>query len=370
MKITKIEAIPVRIPKDENKVETRKLYSNVSWDRCVYSCCYESLFVRIETDEGLIGWGEALAPVTPEVPALIIERLLSDILIGKDPLENDVLYNCMYHTMFGRKTNTGFMLDAIAACDTALWDLKGKILNQPVWKLLGGRYRDKIPVYVSGIVRHGFKDDAEAALDYMSKGFKAFKGIPLDYSFREKLGPDAILLYDGLWRYSFDEAITVARKLREMDAAFFECPLAPEALDDHKRLREITGMPIAIGEAERTRFEFLEIFMKNAADFIQPDIGRTGITELAAIANLARAFNRRVAPHESMGMGICIAASIHICASIPNLYMLEYKELTTKLANEFLDKPLKCEAGYFEIPDGPGLGVEPDYEKLIKYKAE
>ncbi|MDF2723465.1 MAG: enolase [Paenibacillus sp.] len=367
MRIAKVDVFPIRIPKSAD-TDDKPLYSSTSWDRCVYSRCQETLFVRIETDEGVAGWGEALAPIAPEVPAMIIEKLLSTVLIGKNPLDNEVLYTRMYNSMKGRKTNSGFMLDAIAACDIALWDLKGKLLNAPVWQLLGGKYRERVPVYVSGVVKGGFASSLEAAKDYMQRGFKAFKGVPLDLSFRDGLGPEAVLMYDGLWRYSFDQAIAVGKMLKEMNAAFFECPLAPEAIDDHRRLRELTGVPIGLGEAERTRYEFLELFQKDAVDFVQADIGRTGITEFRAIADLARVHNRLVAPHESAGMGICIAASIHMSAAIPNLYMLEYKQLTTEAANELLRTPLLCEKGSFAIPQGSGLGIELDEEKLMRYR--
>src|SRR5690606_6188956 len=143
--------------------------------RALYSAYFETMFVKITTSDGVVGWGEALAPVAPEVVATIVEQLLKPVLLGRDPLAGDVLWNTMYDLMRERGHYGGFMLDAISACDIALWDLRGKLLGQPVYQLLGGAYRDTIPCYVSGLPRPTDKERVELALEWTARGFNAFK---------------------------------------------------------------------------------------------------------------------------------------------------------------------------------------------------
>ncbi|HIA68471.1 TPA: mandelate racemase/muconate lactonizing enzyme family protein [Candidatus Poribacteria bacterium] len=369
MKITAVESFPIRI-KSQSSDTSQSFYRPSSPNQTLYAHHHEAVFIRIEVNSGLVGWGEALAPVAPEVTAAIIDKLLGPILLGRDARNMRSLWSEMYNAMRVRGNTTGFMLDAIAACDIALWDLKGKIFQEPIWRLIGGSYRDQIPVYVSGLSAEdvGYpagSNPIEVAQTYITQGFTAFKGIPLDLSFRQAVGAEVILLYDGMWRYSLQDAISVARRLQTLDIAFFECPLAPEAIDDHRTLRQQTGIAVALGEAERTRYQFRELLIREAVDIIQADVGRTGLSEYLAIVDLAQAFHRQIAPHASTGLGICIAASIHLCAAIPNLYLLEYKPKSVKLANQYLTSPLVCQNGTFQIPAGIGLGVEPDYSKIM-----
>ncbi|MCY4063831.1 MAG: mandelate racemase/muconate lactonizing enzyme family protein, partial [Chloroflexi bacterium] len=181
MSISKVEAIPVRIKRDEAylgglpKAADPGAYFTRPPYRALYSAFFETAFVKITTDDGIIGWGEALAPVAPEVVSTIIEQLLAPVLIGRDPLAGNVLWNVMYDLMRERGYYGGFMLDAISACDTALWDLRGKLLDQPVYKLLGGAYRDRVPCYVSGLPRPTAEERVALALDYVARGFSVFK---------------------------------------------------------------------------------------------------------------------------------------------------------------------------------------------------
>lgn len=138
----------------------------------------------------------------------------------------------------------------------------------------------------------------------------------------------------------------------------------PEDLDGHVRLAEASAVPIAIGETERTTYQFRPWLVQRGADLLQPDVGRTGFTELMRIAQMAETFNIPVAPHLSVGLGVCIAASIHAAAAIPNLYLLEYQPPVFELANTLLVEPLVCQDGAYQIPTGPGLGVTIDEAKL------
>lgn len=379
MKIQAIEVLPVRIKREEAylgalppDVDPEQYFLRPPY-RALYSAYFETVFVKITTSDGVVGWGEALAPVAPEVVQTIIEQLLSPVLIGRNPLDGNVLWNVMYDLMRVRGYYGGFMLDAISACDVALWDLRGKILNQPVYQLLGGAYRESIPCYVSGLPRPTDTERAELAQEFADKGFTAFKlaaghGVDADTasikSLRDALGAEATLLLDAHWVYALDEAIQLGHRLTELDTALLEAPLNPEDIDAHIQLTRAVAIPIAMGEAERTRYQFKPWLVQRGADILQPDVGRVGISEIIKIAQMAETFNIPVAPHISVGLGVCISASLHVAAAIPNLFMLEYQPPVFEIANMFLKSPLVCHAGQYEIPSGVGLGIEIDEYRL------
>jgi L-alanine-DL-glutamate epimerase-like enolase superfamily enzyme len=294
-------------------------------------------------------------------------------LVGSNPLDGGVLWNTMYDLMRERGYYGGFMLDAISACDIALWDLRGKLLGQPVYQLLGGTYRDTVPCYVSGLPKPTDAERVALAQDWTQKGFNNFKlaagyGVKEDATsveaLRTALGEDSALLLDAHWVYSLDESVALGHLLEDLNAAVFEAPLNPEDIDAHVRLAEAISVPVAIGETERTRFQFQPWLVQRGADLLQPDVGRAGISETVKIAQMAETFNIPVAPHLSVGLGVCISASIHVAASIPNLFMLEYQPPVFELANLLLVEPLRCEAGQYQIPARPGLGVTIDEARL------
>ena len=384
MPITKIEAIPVRIKReeaylgaaprgaDENAYFLRPPY------RALYSRYLETAFVKITTDDGVFGWGEALAPVAPQVVCAIVEQLLAPALMNRDPLDGNALWNVMYDLMRERGYYGGFMLDAISACDTALWDLRGKLLGQPVYKLLGGAFREQVPCYVSGLPKPTAAERVELAQEYVEEGYSAFKlaaghGVRADTAsvkaLRDSLGDDATLLLDAHWVYTLDEAVQLGHALAALDVGFFEAPINPEDVEGHAQLAAAVPVPIAHGETERTRYQFRPWLTQSAAQILQPDVGRAGISETVKIASMAEAFNTLVAPHLSVGLGICIAATIHAAAAIPNLYLLEYQPPVFEAANMLLETPLECAAGFYAIPESPGLGVSLDEKKVREFQA-
>ncbi len=372
MRITQVEAIPLRIKRDEAYLgllpagaDAQAYFLRPPY-RALYSAYFETTFVKISTADGLVGWGEALAPVAPEVVATIIEQLLAPALLGRSPLDGNVLWNVMYDLMRERGYYGGFMLDAISACDIALWDLRGKILRQPVYQLLGGAFRERIPCYVSGLPRPTAAERVTLALEYTERGFNAFKlaaghGPRADAAslraLREALGEEATLLLDAHWVYSLDEAVQLGQRLVGLGVGFFEAPINPEDIASHAQLAAAVAVPIAIGETERSRYQFRPWLTQKAADILQPDVGRAGISEVCKIGQMAEAFNVKMAPHLSVGLGVCIAASLHVAAALPNLYLLEYQPPVFETANRLLESPLVCTGGYYEIPRGPGLGI-------------
>lgn len=371
MKISRIDCFPLKIitPQaylgGEVKASDSDYYYRPEY-RCVYSRKMETCLVKITTDSGHVGWGEALAPVVPQVIAELITHLFAPLLTGQSPFASQVLNARMYDAMRDRGHITGYHIDALAAVDIALWDLKGQILDQPVYQLLGGAFREQIPCYVSGLPEPDLPARCALALRWQQKGFNAIKlalgyGVQQDIenvrAIRDTLGPQASLFLDAHWNYSVAQAAELANALHPLGVGFLEAPLLPEDIAGHRELRAKSPLPIALGETERTRYQFKPFIEQRAMDIVQPDVGRTGITELMHIASLAQTWNLQVAPHLSVGLGPCIAASIHVAAALPNLFMLEYQPPVFELANQLLDTPLVCEAGHYTLPQGAGLGI-------------
>ncbi len=386
MKIKSIEVFPLKIKKEHVYLGNTKTL-DTPYDyylrpeyRCPYSKNMETLLVKITTESGIYGWGEALAPVLPEVTGAIVKNLFTPILLNRDALDRRVIWNLLYDLMRDRGYYAGFMVDAISAVDCALWDIAGKRFQMPVYRLLGGAQRTSIPAYVSGLPVPTLEEKIALALDWKSKGFSAIKlqigyGIEEDLKImrqlRLALGDEFRLMIDAHWNYTVPQAIRLAHGLEELGVEFLECPLNPENLDAYAELAASVDIAVSLGEADRTHWQYKEVFAKKSCDIAQPDVGRCGITELMRIADLAEVYGVPVAPHLSVGQGACIAATIHCDAALYNFYGIqEYQPSIVPTANEFLLTPIVCENGRFQVSDAPGLGIEFDEEKLRFYTAK
>lgn len=347
--------------------------------RSAYSLNTETFLVKIVAEDGSFGWGEAQAPLVPEVPAELVRRLVGPFLIGADISHIAQHWRDAYDGMRERGHINGYQLDAIAACDIALWDLKGKLLGVPVSSLAGGRHRDRVPCYVSGLPATDDAGRAAKAMYWHDKGFRHFKvalgeSINADVAtftrLRDVLGEDSAIYVDAHWRYSVSEAITLGRELDALNLGFLEAPVAPEDGDGQAVVAAAIRAPVAIGEELRTRYDFRDRLIRRSAGLIQPDVGRMGITEALAVASLAEAFNVPVALHLGVGLGIYIAAGIHTGAAIPNLLTMEYQPTQFELAQSLLTTELTVDPDGYSIPEGPGLGVEVDLEALAPHIAD
>ena len=386
MQIEKIEVFPIKIKKDHvylgssSGLDTDYDYYLRPEYRCPYSKNMETLLVKVTCSGGISGWGEALAPVLPDVAGRIISELFTPVLLGRDPLDRGVIWNMLYGLMRDRGYYSGFMVDAISAVDCALWDIAGKHFGVPVYKLLGGAYRTEIPAYISGLPVAGLDEKVALALSWKEKGFKAIKlqiGYGMDEdirimrALREALGADFKLMIDAHWNYTVAQAVKLAHRLEELDVEFLECPLNPENLAGYSELAATVSIPVTLGEADRTHWRYKDILDRNSCDIVQPDVGRCGISELMRISELAELYGKPVAPHLSVGQAGCIAATLHCDAAIYNFYgMQEYHPSILPVANEFLIDPIKCENGAFSIPEGAGLGIEFDEDKVRYYSSE
>jgi len=338
-----------------------------------------AMLVKITTDNGLYGVGEGLSPVAPRVAATIVRDVFTPFLLGQNPLNTETIWEKLYGTMSSRGYSRGFQMVAISAVDIALWDLKGKILNQPIYRLLGGACSNPIPVYTTGLMLREKDELAALAKKYLADGFRAMKlkigeSVKKDIeniaTLREVLGDSVKLMVDANGGYDPSTAIQLGQMMSPYQITWFEEPVRPENIRGSAEVARILDIPIAAGECEYTKYGFREIFLQHAVDIIQPDVARAGgITECKKIAALAQAFNIPYAPH-AWGGAVCIAATLHLAASLPNFLICEFDRVPNPLRDELLVEPLRYRDSYLFLPEKPGLGIELNKDALEKYRMQ
>lgn len=373
MKISKIEPFVIT-----HKLDTPFYFSQ--WQYDTRKIC----IVRVTLEDGTYGWGEGYGPANVIKSGIDFFR---PFLLGKNALENEVLWQEMYRRSMDY-ARSGSLQAAISAIDVALWDIKGKIFNQPVSVLLGGIKNPVIQPYATGLyftrVDNLMEKLVEEALMYKSQGFKATKmkvglGIEKDVEFvaaiRKAIGPDMKLMIDSNHAYSYKEAIELARKVEKYDISWFEEPVSPEDYEGYRRLRENTSIPIAGGECEYLKFGFRRLLEKECIDIAQPDIcAAGGLTEAKRIAVLAQTYNKDVVPH-TWGTWIAISAAVHLVANLDQNPGRMYNDLPTMeldrtenaLRDEVTQHQIQLNDGLLYVPQLPGLGVEVDLDALEKY---
>ena len=381
MRISQVQTFVVKVPTHDrfggqterpSTLPGTNYYFEAEWKE-IYSDRSESLLVRIDTDEGVHGWGECQSPIVPDVAKTIIDRLLAPVLMGRDPRQTNVLWDRMYTTLNGRGQTAGFMLDAISGIDIALWDIKGKIAEEPISSLLGGPFQTRLPSYISGLRAPSDDARAELAATYLTEGFAAVKlylgrGVERDIAHaravRDRVGSGGRLMADLFWKYSLSQAERLGRVLQELNVEWMESPLQPEDVHGHVKLAQSLDIAIAIGEPLRSRYQFLDWFQYGALDIAQPDIARCGITEGKRIADLASAWHLPLAYHLGVCLGVGIAATWQLAAATPNFLIMEHQPPMLEISNHFLTHPLKVEHGEVIVPEGPGLGIDVDEAAL------
>ncbi len=346
------------------------------------------LFLKIKTDDGLEGWGEPIVEGKAETVKSCVKEL-SDLLIGKNPLNIEDHWQKMYRSSFYR--GGPVLMSAIAGIDQALWDIKGKYYNTPVYELLGGKAREKIQIY-SWVGGDRPEQVGEEALKRKKAGFKAVKmnaSEEMHYidsnpkiqevvnrvqSVREIAGDDLDIAIDFHGRVHKGMAKVLFKELAQFNLLFIEEPVLSENCEALADLISF-GIPIALGERLFSRWDFKEILAKGYTDIIQPDLSHAGgISEVKKIASMAEAYDVAVAPHCPLGP-ISLAAAVQVDTCTPNVFIQEqslgihYNKTTDLL--EYLAEPAVFEFkdGFIEIPKGPGLGIEIN-EELVKEKAK
>ena len=342
----------------------------------LYSVNFESALVKLTAESGLVGWGEAQAPLAPDVACLITEQILRPAIEGR-PFELSArgvgaLRKRMYAAMRVRGQTGGFMLDAIAGVDIALWDLVGRAAGRPVCDLLeGGSPDTSVPAYLSGLGGETLGAriaQAEAAWESGFRTFKLFLDrspgelIQIATALRARFGPAARIAVDALWHLDPAAATEFGRALDAAGALWLECPFPPEMLSAHARLATEIKTPIALGESYRSRYELGPFLSQGCVGWLQPDLGRCGITEAAAIARqvAARHPEVQIAPHISIALGPQIAAALHFAAAMPTVSVAEYNPDVLSVANRFLAEPLVLAGHRYRVPRSPGLGIDID----------
>jgi len=355
-----------------------------------------SLLVKITTDDGLVGWGEGGQYGPPEPVATCINDVLAPLIVGQRASEPVRIWEKLYAFSrdFGQK---GTYIEAISALDIALWDIWGKILDQPIYALAGGAFRSRVHAYATGCYYGENFGDREAMLaalekeaaSYVASGFDLLKikigllSVEADAeriaTVRSAVGSGIKLLVDANHAYNAATAVRMGRQLEKHDVLWFEEPVVPEDLAGYRRLRNEVTVRIAGGEAEFTRFGFLKLFSQECVDIAQPDLCVCGgFSEFLKIQALAGSFGILTIPHV-WGSAIAIAAALHALAIIPptphtyrpiplqNEPVVEYDRKRNPLRDELLMENFRLEDGCVVIPQKPGLGISVDEKVLQKY---
>ncbi|MEO9892714.1 mandelate racemase/muconate lactonizing enzyme family protein [Aurantibacter sp.] len=372
MKITKVETFVL-----SNKLKESFFFSQ--WEYNERRIC----IVKITTDDGQCGWGEGYGPADVIKSGI---NLVTPLLIGENPLENERLWFNMYRKTldFARR---GILVASISAIDVALWDLKGKILNQPISVLMGGQHRTKVIPYATGLY-FSESDNLVAKLvaeaqTYVEQGFKAIKmkvglsvskDIILVKSVREAIGNEVKLMIDANHAYSLREATKLSRALEQYNIDWFEEPVSPEYYHHYNQLRSKTTIPIAGGECEYLRYGFQTLLDNDSIDILQVDIcGAGGLSEAKRISTLANTRGVEIIPHV-WGTGIAFHAALHFIANLepipgrlqPSNKYIEYDRTENEIRESLTAPSIKMKNGYIDIPQLPGLGIQID-EKMVRH---
>jgi len=369
MKITNVEAIVLSLPEKRERTDGTQ----------------DMLLVKVTTDSGIVGYGEVdssplVAKSVIDAPVShTISRGLRHLVIGQDPFAYEYLWDrmyqgCLYH---GRR---GAAIQAMSGIDLALWDIMGKALGMPVYKLLGGGFRKEVRAYASALFGDDLAHTSDKVKRYVDDGFTAVKmgwepmGRDPDYdvqlvkTMREAAGPKVDVLVDAGLCWDAKTAIRMARRFEDYDIFWLEEPLHPDNLEGYRRLSEAASVRIAAGEEESSRASFVDLMDRGKIDVVQVDVTRVGgLTEAKKIAYLAHDRGLPCVNH-SFTTDINIAASLHLLASIPNAPLLEFCAEESPLRTQLAREPIQVLDGMVRVPEGPGLGVELNEEVIERYR--
>ena len=342
----------------------------------IYSKSHETTVVKIETDTGIIGWGEAQSPVSPNTSATIIKDIVTPLTIGKNIFDVEAIWHKNYAAKRERGHYTGFYIDAICGVDIAIWDAIGKALNMSTAQAMGGIHRNKVSLYngIGGTIPEEVADQAEWSV---SKGYKYLKmhlkedidnTIEIVTKVRERVGESIGLMLDVHMGFDTFNAIKLGKELEKINLLWLESPSDPIDIPGLCEISRSLDLPIANGEWTRTKYEMREIFEKRAYDISMPDIARTGLTGGKQIATIAELYNIPISPHVGGGGIVSIAATLQYSLGIPNFLIMEHSEQGNAVKSMFLSEPFDAKNGQYSLPNKPGLGIDVDENKLEKFK--
>jgi D-galactarolactone cycloisomerase len=374
MRITAVRPSWLRAPIPADRAHVSDFGRNDTFNTCL---------IEIETDSGQVGLGEAKAAVgnLGHYGALVtlIREEIAPALIGRDPRDITAIWELLYNgtrahyaVREGRTFPTigrrGLTMSAISGIDIALWDLVAQALGQPLWRLLGGMVRERVPAYASG----GWAPVGaigKQLMQYVERGHRAVKmrvglqdksvddSVARVQEVRESLGPEIAIMVDAHGTWGVREAQRFARKVEACDLAWLEEPVSPDNVHGQAEVRASTDIPIASGESEQTRFAFRDLIAAGAVDICQPDLAIAGgVTETFRICALAAAHGLTVAPH-LWGGAVLFAAGLHLCIATPCATTVEFSRGHNPLLNELAEEGFELVDGHVLAPTRPGLGL-------------
>lgn len=355
---------------------------------------FDAAILRLETDDGLIGWGEAKNAAGSAGSYGTLVHLLNHEfgprVIGRDPADITYIWEDLYNGVRAGSARTsghampelarrGLTVAAISAIDIALWDILGKSDGKPVWQLLGGRKADRLRAYASG--GWADKDNIGAQLQsYIDIG--GFDGVKMRVgamdgtphrsaervrAARAAIGPDVDLMVDAHGTFTVADAKRFAHLVRDCDLAWFEEPVIGDDKPGMAEVRAATTVPISAGESEATRYDFRDLILGRCADILQPDPACCGgISEAMRIGTLASSFNLRLAPHLWAGAP-CFFAGLHVCAASPASFTVEFSLGANPMIHDLSKNPVRAQDGMIAIPETPGIGLDMNEDVIAKY---
>ncbi|WP_170579983.1 mandelate racemase/muconate lactonizing enzyme family protein [Ruegeria arenilitoris] len=355
--------------------------------------------VEVQTDEGVTGWGECFGPGNvARANKSIVEQVIQPMVLGLDPLDKDVIWHKVYNLLRDHGQG-GMPIQALSGVDIALWDIVGKVAGLPLHKLIGGAHRTSVPCYGYGMMLRDepiadlaarFKDEAATIKDMgfvatkMKTGFGPKPDVQLCEAVRRGVGEDFPFMVDANHAYTTSDAFYVGRALEELDAYWFEEPVAPEDLDGYRELRAGLKVNISGGEAVFNRWAWRALLENRSVDIAQPEVcALGGISEYLLVLALCHAHFTPVVNHV-WGSAVAVATNLHLLAAMPAMPgglhpwepMLEFDTTDNKFRDDLLTVPLeiqkqvKANNGRVTIPTGPGLGVEPDLEFIDHHRID
>ena len=352
------------------------------------------IFVKLTTDNGIVGWGECYASsIGPEAMEVVIKDIFERYFLNESPSDFEKMFRRTYSSGFTQRPDLTVM-GAFSGLEIACWDILGKHFDCPTWQLLGGKINERVRAYsyLYPLEHHDLNDfwttpemAAESAIDLVNRGFTAVKfdpagpytirgghmpamsDIKLSINFcraiREAVGDNADILFGTHGQFTTAGAIRLGKAIEPYSPMWFEEPIPPDNLSEFSKVQSAVGIPIATGERFTTKMEFAEVLKSGGVSIIQPALGRAGgIWEMKKAAAIAEVFNAQVAPHLYAGP-IEWAANIQLAASIPNLLIAETIE--TPFHKSLVNEKIKVEDGYIQVSDEAGLGIEVN-EKLAE----
>ncbi len=345
------------------------------------------VFVKVSTDEGIHGVGEATLEYREQTVAQAMLELERS-LIGRDPHDIEAIWHETYRNVYWR--GGPVLMSALSGIEMALWDIKGKALGVPVYQLLGGRVHESVPCYANGWFAPAKRPEefAEKARAAVAQGFRGLKWDPFGAAYLnieksqlrqalacveavvDAVGDDVEILVEGHGRFNVATAVRIGRALEAFDITWFEEPVPPDNLEALLEVKQRVRVPIAAGERIYSRWDYQRFFQLRCADYVQPDLSHVGgIGEVKKIAAQAEANHIAICPHNPSGP-VANAAALQIAASTTNFHLLETMASDVPWRKDICDESIRFEGGRMWVPDRPGLGIELNEEAIAEHPFE